>query len=289
MFCTLGELLIVHDISQAKVILMKRLIALFVGLLCLTAATAYPLAVKEFGLFGTPQDPLRVNEPLGDATARFTEAELPTLLASAPGFTQELVFKDERVSSGSVLYTENEEDVEDYFLVIEDDDPFVAYEMRFDALSGTLTDCGGHPGARICFIEGLIGREYPVLGERWTIAHALVTEWGDVVLAFETPGGWVQLTVPQEAAWSSVVVGSERIEDLEVTVDATLDAFAEGAAFMLHELRFELFADAEIGSRAYVPAGGAVSMQLDEPEGMLGNWDLRFYGTDGRFAVVAVV
>ena len=75
---------------------------------------------------------------------------------------------------------------------------------------------------------------------------------------------------------SGVEINSENIEDASVKIKG----FVSGDDFKITTIKYRLNADAEDGGNIYVPEGKGVRSFLDEPEGMLGNWDIIYEGLE---------
>ncbi len=76
-----------------------------------------------------------------------------------------------------------------------------------------------------------------------------------------------------------VKIDNEQMEDAWVRIDA--QELESGTVFEVRDIKYRLIADALPGtSGLYIPPGHGMKEYLDEPEGMLGNWDLFYAGLD---------
>lgn len=217
--------------------------------------------------FQTTMDALEFGEALGDAKRTFTEADLPYLLASYPvqsgEASQVLNFMN---PEDSVRLEENERDVLSLFLVLDDNEPFFQYLLSF---SQGLTSMKSCVGSR-CELPGIIGTPLMILGRVLQITEAYVQD-STTVLVMSDGENRYEFSSPSSCR-GTFEYNHELIEDATVC----LHVEDRGSQYLVNAIAYALTLDANIGSRVYVPKGGATKEHVDEPEGFIGPWDVRF-------------
>jgi len=241
-----------------------------------------------FPIQDLPTNPLNVDENLGDVVETVTADVWAFLKDGVIGNTQynqylrfntqpNNGFLNTDVRSGSVIYAENELDQMGHFLFFNDGD--VMFELEIGLVNGFDSQIvNGH-------LVDLEGKTIPLFKDTYTIISATIdTATNGVKLAFDGPQRVVLADAFADAAFSqgNVEIDNEPIEDAEVRVQGALISQTQ---FELQAIRYRLRADAVLGD-VYVQAGVGLKEQLDEPQGMLGAWDVTFEGVSDNVAKV---
>lgn len=261
-----------------------------VGVPCVERAQIILAPSDIFFIEDLPSNPLNVNEPLGNVIETVV-ADMWTFLKNgmidSTKYHQYLrfntwpnnEFSNLDSHSGSVVSGKDERDVQGNFLFFKDGDVMFEFEIDFEeGLSSNLV------GGRLVDLEG---KSISLFKESYTISEAKANPSGEIKIMLDGPSK-IMLGDSNfnDALFTagSADVDNEQIEDAEVRMRG---AMLSDGKFELSDIRYRLKADAKLGD-VYIPIGESLRQQLDEPEGLLGAWDLFFNGVQDVTAKVSL-
>ncbi|RJQ20351.1 hypothetical protein C4580_04140 [Candidatus Woesearchaeota archaeon] len=181
---------------------------------------------------------------------------------------QYLFFKDSLITP---VFTKNELDVTGYFAHCRDGDELFRYQLEFEKGYTSALDIDGN-------LIDLVGRTITVIGDTYRVAqsrqnglaHELILYRPEKTITLRDTNSHDNTYEP-----GGVIVNGEQVEDAEVKI---MTHQISGAEEEISSIDVRLLADAKLGD-VYVPVGGNLSAELDEPEGMLSDrWDIQYFG-----------
>jgi len=228
-----------------------------------------------------PTNPLNVDEPLGAVVETVVDDMWLFLKDGQIGPTkyhEYLRLGGTDVPSGKVIFGQNELDQQGSFLFFKDGNVMFEFDIEFEE---------GFDSAIVNnHLVDLEGKTIPIFKLAYTITAATVdSSTGNLKMQLHGPQQIVLVDsnfADTLFAQAGVEINNELIEDAEVRFQGAL---LSPTSFELSSIRYRLKADAKLGD-VYVPAGGSLRQQLDEPQGMLGNWDIFFDGVKDNIAKV---
>ncbi len=228
-----------------------------------------------------PTSPLHIDEPLGAVIETVVDDMWAFLLDGQIGPTkyhQYLRVADPGLPSGKVILGQNELDQQGHFLFFKDGLVMFEFEIGFEeGLDSSVVD------GKLVDLEG---KTMTLFKEPYRISEAKVSSSsGEIKIMFDGPSQIVLSDLNYGDALFSAggaEVNHEPIEDAEVRMRG---AMLPDGRFELSDIRYRLKADGKLGD-VYVPVGGSLREQLDEPQGLLGPWDIFLESVQGNIAKV---
>ncbi len=217
----------------------------------------------------TPARQFSINVPLdaylgsvattveGDQWSLLSRGSITTDVGSTDYYP--ILWLGSHVPSCKPVYAEDEREELGNFLYCNDGDGIFEYEIVFEQGLKSKIENG--------MLASLIGKKLKIFGNEFTIMNAGLTA---NTVSLELSGPFA-LGIKDNDFTDNVGYPSVWINNGETIEDATINMFGtvEGDVFTLEMIRYQLTADAILGD-VFIPVGGSLRQQLDEPEGTLG-------------------